>query len=75
MKKIVAQGKYVDGKGGSTPYMEFVLKDSTQGFFSGKVKILITGTEFYYHIVKAFGIENLPEKNLKNMEIEIILKK
>lgn len=75
MTKFIAEGKYVGGRGGSDPQMIFDVEDSTQGFFSGKVQILITGTKFYYHLVKALKIENLPEKYLKGTKIEIILHK
>ncbi len=70
-KKMSAHGKIVDWKNGS---IQFVIKDSTQGLFSGAENILINdaylvGSKFYSHVVKAFG------NDLKKLKIEIILHK
>ena len=70
-KKLLAHGKMVDWRHGG---MQFVVKDSTQSWFSGEENILITNPrhvkgKFYEHIVKEFG------EDLSKLKIDIIIHK
>lgn len=67
--KFIAQGVMVDWR---PDHMQFVMKDSTQHWFSGEEYILIhtpsmLGSKFIDHVRKFFG------NDLSKLKIEIIL--